>query len=131
MRGLILKQRQPVGMNFQHTTPLTPLKTVSMILPDDTSRFEYFVEEYCSLIFPLHKQLLFADEYRSEAHFLPIKPAPTQSRCTPPYLREHFRALYLKKFKFCSALRESLRIERNSVCASTLVSLMIKENSIK
>jgi hypothetical protein len=47
MCGLALKQRQPVGINFQHTTPLTSLKTVSMILPGDASVLNFFVEEYC------------------------------------------------------------------------------------
>ena len=77
MCGLALKQRQPVGINFQHTTPLTPFKTVSMTLPGDASVLNFFVEEYYCVRFPLHKQLLFADEYRSEAHFLPFTPAPT------------------------------------------------------
>jgi len=167
MCGLALKQRQPVGINFQHVTPLAPLKTVSMTLPRDASLLNFFVEEYscvllctvvyccvelctavyccvllctavyccvllctavyCCVLFSLHKQLLFADDCRSEAHFLPITPAPAHSRCTPPYLRVHFRVLNLMKFKFCPALRESPRIERNSVCTSTHVYLKIKK----
>jgi len=128
MCGSLLKQKQPVEMDFQQTTHLTALKIVRRTLPDDISVLNFFVEDNCCVIFPLHKQLLFADEYRSETHFQPITPAPTHSRCTPPYLGEHFRALYLKKFKFCPALRESLRIERSSVRTSTFVSHNIKGN---
>jgi hypothetical protein len=117
-----LKQRQPLGMNFQRTTPLTPLKIVSMTLPGHSSILNFFFEEYSCL----HKQLSFADECRSEAHFLPITPAPTHSCYTPPYSRVHCRGLCLK-VKFCPSLRESLKVERSSVCISTLVSRKIKE----